>query len=181
MSSEKWELRKVIQISLNHLVLRVLGSSKGGEESPVKKDLAEDAEDPGANGKNAEVNRGEDKVDEESLEEKDMNVENDGANRFIGEAEQGEGLNVKDPNRAIVQTPSNKRLVTFVRGWKDHKNDNYPWPSIIQCNDMDAKQRDCYRVVCGRARVGDQYIRMASLLYTKSWVHEYGENDKHVC
>uniref|UniRef100_A0A803MEV2 Ubiquitin-like protease family profile domain-containing protein n=1 Tax=Chenopodium quinoa TaxID=63459 RepID=A0A803MEV2_CHEQI len=62
-----------------------------------------------------------------------------------------------------------KRLVNFVRGWKEMKNENAPGPSIIECDGMDASQRDCYRVLSPRCRVGDQYVRMASVLYMKTW------------
>uniref|UniRef100_A0A803N9J7 Ubiquitin-like protease family profile domain-containing protein n=1 Tax=Chenopodium quinoa TaxID=63459 RepID=A0A803N9J7_CHEQI len=62
-----------------------------------------------------------------------------------------------------------KRLVGFVKAWKDLKNENAPGPSVIECDGIDATQRDCYRVVSPRARVGDQYVRMASVLYTKTW------------
>ncbi|XP_021741208.1 uncharacterized protein LOC110707502 isoform X2 [Chenopodium quinoa] len=61
-----------------------------------------------------------------------------------------------------------KRLLCIVRGWKELKNDQEPGPNLILCDGIDTSQRDCYRVVSPRSRVGDHYVRMAVVLYTKT-------------
>ncbi|XP_021733693.1 uncharacterized protein LOC110700456 [Chenopodium quinoa] len=66
-----------------------------------------------------------------------------------------------------------KRILCFVRGWKELKSDTEPGPNLILCDGVDASQRDCYRVVSPRARVGDHYVRVASVLYTKSWASQH--------
>uniref|UniRef100_A0A803MZ36 Uncharacterized protein n=1 Tax=Chenopodium quinoa TaxID=63459 RepID=A0A803MZ36_CHEQI len=45
----------------------------------------------------------------------------------------------------------------------------YGGPSIIECDGMNATQRDCYGVVGPRARLGINNVRMTSILYTKYW------------
>ncbi|XP_021759287.1 uncharacterized protein LOC110724192 isoform X1 [Chenopodium quinoa] len=42
-------------------------------------------------------------------------------------------------------------------------------PSIIQCDRMNATQRDYYGVIDPQARLGHQYVRTTSKLYTKYW------------
>ncbi|XP_021759366.1 uncharacterized protein LOC110724254 [Chenopodium quinoa] len=67
------------------------------------------------------------------------------------------------------ETAFDKRLETFVKGWKDLKDEKQEGSSIIECDGMNATQRDCYGVVGPRAHLGHQYVRMTSILYTKYW------------
>uniref|UniRef100_A0A803LU18 Ubiquitin-like protease family profile domain-containing protein n=1 Tax=Chenopodium quinoa TaxID=63459 RepID=A0A803LU18_CHEQI len=85
----------------------------------------------------------------------------------------GDNMEVEDEQRTCKLTVLDKRVLNFVRGWKELKNENAAGPSIIECDGMDASQRDCYRVLSPRSRVGNQYVRMTSVLYTKTWSEQH--------
>ncbi|XP_056683571.1 uncharacterized protein [Spinacia oleracea] len=51
---------------------------------------------------------------------------------------------------------------------------------VIACDGMDANQRDCYGVVGPKSRVSDGYVRMASVMYTKTWETEFSGRSKRI-
>uniref|UniRef100_A0A803LQK3 Ubiquitin-like protease family profile domain-containing protein n=1 Tax=Chenopodium quinoa TaxID=63459 RepID=A0A803LQK3_CHEQI len=95
------------------------------------------------------------------------------AEKIVPAACTGDNMEVEDEQRTCKLTVQDKRVLNFVRGWKELKNENAVGPSIIECDGMDASQRDCYRVLSPRSRVGNQYVRMASVLYTKTWSEQH--------
>uniref|UniRef100_A0A803M0D2 Ubiquitin-like protease family profile domain-containing protein n=1 Tax=Chenopodium quinoa TaxID=63459 RepID=A0A803M0D2_CHEQI len=101
------------------------------------------------------------------------NVGNEHAEKIVPVACTGDNMEVEDEQRTCKLTVLDKRVLNFVRGWKELKNENAVGPSIIECDGMDASQRDCYRVLSLRSRVGNQYVRMASVLYTKTWSEQH--------
>uniref|UniRef100_A0A803M9I7 Ubiquitin-like protease family profile domain-containing protein n=1 Tax=Chenopodium quinoa TaxID=63459 RepID=A0A803M9I7_CHEQI len=95
------------------------------------------------------------------------------AEKIVPAACTGDNMEVEDEQRTCKLTVLDKRVLNFVRGWKELKNENAAGPSIIECDGMNASQRDCYRVLSPRSRVGNQYVRMASVLYTKTWSEQH--------
>lgn len=51
----------------------------------------------------------------------------------------------------------------------DDGSPHSPGMVMIKCDNMEANQRDCYGVVHNKSRVSTDYVRMASVLYTKQW------------
>ncbi|XP_021733232.1 uncharacterized protein LOC110700038 isoform X2 [Chenopodium quinoa] len=48
-----------------------------------------------------------------------------------------------------------------------------PGSNLILCDGVDASQRDYYRVVSPRSHAGDHYVRVASVLYMKTWASQH--------
>uniref|UniRef100_A0A803N7T1 Ubiquitin-like protease family profile domain-containing protein n=1 Tax=Chenopodium quinoa TaxID=63459 RepID=A0A803N7T1_CHEQI len=69
------------------------------------------------------------------------------AEKIVPAACTGDNMEVEDEQRTCKLTVLDKRVLNFVRGWKELKNENAAGPSIIECDGMDASQRDCYRVL----------------------------------
>uniref|UniRef100_A0A803MUG9 Uncharacterized protein n=1 Tax=Chenopodium quinoa TaxID=63459 RepID=A0A803MUG9_CHEQI len=81
--------------------------------------------------------------------------------------------NLEEEPRPNKLSPFDKRLLCFVRGWKELKNDAEPGSNLILCDGVDASQRDYYRVVSPRSHAGDHYVRVASVLYMKTWASQH--------
>ncbi|KNA22357.1 hypothetical protein SOVF_034730, partial [Spinacia oleracea] len=74
-----------------------------------------------------------------------------------------------------VLKPMDRRVLMFVRAWKDHSRHGRV---VIACDGMDANKRNCHGVMGPKARVSDGCDRMASVMYTKSWAIDFAGKSK---